>query len=262
MRLVRASLLKLVHRPATMRTFLLLVGLLALIYVALGLSARAAASASSQSTIAGMLTFPDALRQLASMLLIFGGFAGAAHAGMMAGSEWTWSTFRAALTRGESRVHYLIGLFLAIGLVALIAWVVLCLLGVGLIVVAAGLGGLPASDPLAASTGGQLVLVVASGGWAVLMEVAIGFAAAFIARSQVAGVATIAGLFFVERFAELVLPADALRFAPITAATNLVADVGKTGLEAGLGLAFVVTSLYLVGAITLGALAARRAQVT
>jgi hypothetical protein len=261
MRLLRASLRKLVHRPATLRTFLLLVGLLTLIYMALGLTASATTDPSSRDSMASMLAFPDAHAELAVMLLIFGGFTGAAYAGTVAGSEWTWNTFRVAVARGESRVRYVVGLFVAIAILALLAWVVLYALGVALIVVAATIGRIPTGAALDTANLGRLAILVAGGGWAVLMEVAIGFAAAFIARSQVAGVAAVVGLFFVERFAELVLPADVLRLAPITAATSVVTVAGKSGLDAALIGPLAVTTLYLVAAMVLGSLVARRSQV-
>ena len=72
--------------------------------------------------------------------------------------------------------------------------------------VAAALGGTCAGDPLDPATLGRLWVLIASGGWAVLMEVAIGFGVAFAARSPVAGIAAVVGLFFAERFAEMFVP--------------------------------------------------------
>ncbi len=246
MGLLRASLLKLVRRPATGRTFLLLVVFLALIYVSLGLSASASSGTTTSTSVASMLAFPDAHASLAGMLLIFCGMAGAAYAGVVAGSEWSWNTFRVALTRGESRVRYVVGLFLAIALLAIVAWVVLYAIGVALILGAAALGGTRSGDPLDPATVGRLWVLVASGGWAVLMEVAIGFGVAFASRSSVAGIAAIVGLFFAERFAEMFVPADLLRFGPITAAENLVTSAGTAGLDAGLLGPLVITTIYLV----------------
>ena len=261
MRLLGSSLLKLSRRPATLRTFLLLVGFMALIYVSLGLSAKAATSGSSGATIESMLTFPDATAGLASMLLIFCGMAGAGYAGVVAGSEWTWGVFRVALTRGESRVRYVVGLYVAIAVLAGAAWVLLSTVGVGLIMLAAKLGGIPSGDPLGPTSLAPLVAVVVSGGWAILMEVAIGFGAAFLTRSQVAGVATVVALFFAERFAEMFVPADLLHLAPISAAENLVAAAAKSGPDTGLAGPLVVVTIYLVVAIGVTGLAARRAEV-
>jgi hypothetical protein len=261
MRLLRSSLRKLVGRPATGRIVLLLAAFLALIYLSLGLSSTAVSGSASKASIAAMLTFPDAHASLAGMLLIFCGMAGAAYAGVIAGSEWSWNTFRVALTRGESRVRYVVGLFVAIAVLAFVAWILLYVLGVALILVAAALGGSPAGAPLAGTELGRVGVLVLSGGWAVLMEVAIGFGVAFVARSSVAGIAAVVGLFFVERFAEMFVPADVLRFAPISAAEDLVAAAGRAGLDGGLMLPLVVTSIYLLLAVGVAGLAARRAEV-
>jgi hypothetical protein len=262
MRLVEISLLKLTRRPATRRTVLLLAGFLALIYISLGLSARAIPDASGGATIGAMLAFPDAHGGLAGMLLIFSGMAGAAYAGAVAGSEWSWNTFRVALTRGESRVRYVLGLFGAIALLALLAWIILYALGVGLILLANALGGTRAGDALDPANLGRLSLMVASGGLAVVMEMAVGFGVAFIARSQVAGIVAVVGLFFAERFAEMFVSADVLRFAPITAATSLVTAAGKSGLDGNLVGPLVMTLVYLLAAIGAACFAARRAEVT
>lgn len=261
MRLVWSSLLKLVRRPATRRMFILLASFLVLIYLALGASSRTTPDASSGGTITTMLTFPDAHASLAAMLLIFAGITGAAYAGAVAGSEWTWGTFRVAITRGGSRARYVGTLFVAIALLAFAAWIVLYALGVGLILVAGSLGGTPSGNPLDAAFLGRLAILVAGGGWAVLMEVAIGFSVAFVARSQVAGIGAVAGLFFAERFGELFLSTDVLRFAPITAATTIVTNAGKAGVDGGLALPLAVTTVYLLLAIGLAAIVARRSDV-
>lgn len=257
MRLLQSSLLKLTRRPATRRTFLLLVGFLVLIYVSLGLSARG--SGPPDAGIASMLAFPEAHGSLAGMLLIFCGMAGAAYAGVVAGSEWGWNTFRVALTRGVSRPRYVIALFAAIAILALASWVVLYLLGTCLILVAAGLAGTGAGDPLASPA--SLALLIAAGGLAALMEVAIGFGVAFVARSPVAGVAAVVGLFFAERFAQMFVPSDLLRFAPISAAEALVTGAARASVDSGIVFPLAMTAVYLLAAVALAGFAARRAQV-
>jgi hypothetical protein len=257
MRLLRSSIAKLVSRPATRRVFLLLLGLLALIYLSLGLSARAS---PGQASIPRMLAFPDAQRGLATMLLIFVGMAGAAYAGAVAASEWSWNTFRLALTRGESRRRYVLGLFTAIALLTVAAWAVLVAFGVGLIVAAASIGGVPGVDPFASGMG-SLWAVGVAGAWAVLMEVAIGFAVAFVARSAVAGIAAVVGLFFLERFAEMFVPADLLGLAPISAAENLLSSATNAATDAGLAVPLVATSFYLLLAIAGASAVARRSEV-
>lgn len=256
MRLLRSSLGKLLRRPATVRVFLLLLAFLVLIYLALGLSARAS---PRQDSIRQLLAFPGAQDSLAPLLLLFVGMAGAAWAGAVAASEWSWNTLRLALTRGESRVRYVLGLWLAIALLLAAAWAVLWTLGVGLIVAAASLGGVQVADPFGGGNLGRLAALMAAGAWAVIMEVAIGFAVAFVARSAVAGVAAVAGLFFVERLAQTFVPADLLGFAPIHAAENLITAAGKSG--AALGVPLVITTAYLLAAVAAAGAVARRSEV-
>ncbi len=261
MRLLQASVLKLRRRPATYRTALVLAGLLAFIYLSIGLSASRFPDPAARASLEPMLKLPVAYGGLASILLIFGGMAGAAYAGIVAASEWSWNTFRVALTRGESRVRYTVVLFLAIALLVIVAWVLLYLLGVVMVLVAALLAGMSAAgSPLDASNLGPFAAVVASGGLAILMEVSIGFAVAFITRSPVAGIATVAGLYFMEQLAALVIPPEVLRLAPITAANSLVSAAAGAAPADPTG-ALIVTTAYLLLAIGAASLVARRAQV-
>lgn len=260
MRLLRASLLKLVRRPATSRAPLVLAALTALIYLSIGMSAGT--NPEARAGVEPMLAFPDAYAGLASVLLIFSGIVGAAYAGAVAASEWSWSTFRTALARGESRARYVIGLFVAIALLALVAWLALYVLGIGVILVASSLGGVPAGDPFSLANPAAVPVMIASGGWAVLMQVGIGFGVSFVSRSAVAGVGVVVGLIFIEQFAAMTsIPVELLRFAPMTAASSLVSAAGDAGLDAAIGVPLVVTTIYLAVAIGIAAAVARRAQV-
>jgi hypothetical protein len=262
MHLLRATGLKLRRRPATYRTVLVLAGLLAFLYLSIGVSAAAISDPTARASLLPLLAFPDAGTGLASILLIFGGIAGAGYAGAVAASEWSWNTFRVALTRGESRVRYVVILFVGIALLVVVAWLLLCVLGTGLVLLGATLGGIPTASPLDPASLNRLLATVVTGGWAVLMEVAIGFGVAFASRSPVAGIAAVAGLYFVEQFAVLIVPIDVLRFAPITAAGSLVSAAGRTGFDASLAAPLVVTTLYLFLAIAAAAAVARRAEVS
>ncbi|HJW22452.1 MAG TPA: hypothetical protein VJ506_08500 [Candidatus Limnocylindrales bacterium] len=260
MRLLRASLLKLVRRPATRRAPLVLAALIALIYLSIGMSAGTTQEA--RAGVEPMLAFPGAYTVLASMLLMFSGIVGAAYAGAVVASEWSWSTFRTALARGESRVGYVTGLFVAIALLTLVAWLAVYGLGVGVILVASSLGGVPAGDPFSLANLAALPVLIASGGWAVLMLVGLGFGVSFVSRSAVAGVATVMGLVFIEQFAAMTsIPVELLRLAPMTAASSLVSAAGNSGLDAAIVLPLVVTTIYLVLSIGIAAAVGRRAQV-
>jgi hypothetical protein len=257
MRLLRASLLKLVRRPASGRALLVLAVLLTLIYLSIGMSAG---TAEARASVEPMLAFPSAYAALAGMLLMFAGIVGAAYAGAVAASEWSWSTFRTALARGESRAGYVSGLFVAIAVLTLVGWFAVYALGIGVILVASSLAGVPAGDPFSPTSLAAVPALIAGGGWAVLMLTGLGFGVSFISRSAVAGVATVMGLVFIEQFAAVTsIPADLLRLAPITAASSVVSTAGGTG--AGIGLPLAVTTAYLVLSIVIAAAAGRRAQV-
>jgi hypothetical protein len=260
MRILGSFLLKLTRRPATLRWLLVLAAFLAFIYVSIGVAARTQ-DASQQAQIAPMLTFPDAASGLAGMLLIFGGMAGAAYAGAVAGSEWSWGTFRVAITRGESRIGYVLWLFLGIALLAVIAWAVLTVWGILVVLLASAISGIGPGTLLDSAGLGRWALPVALGAWGLLMEIAIGFGIAFVARSQVAGIATVVGLFLAEQFAASFVPAELLRFAPMTAASRLLSATVTSSVQADLGVPLGVTTLYLLAAVALAAITARRAEV-
>lgn len=261
MRLLGASLLKLARRPATHRTFLVVVGLLVVIYLLMGIYATQQSDPALRAGIQPGLEFPGALTTLSQMLLIFGGLAGAAYGGTVAGSEWGWSTFRVALARGESRVRYVVGLFLAVALLALAAWVMLYVVGIGLLLVTAALSGFQTGGLLDPANVGLHLAILVTGWWAVLMEIALAFGVGFVTRSTVAGVAAVMGVTFIELLVGSLVPADLLRLAPITAATNLVTAAAQTGLDAGLGTPLIVTTAYLLLAIGIAAVVARVSEV-
>ena len=106
MRLVVAGLGKLVRRPATYVTFGLLVGLLALIYIAVGATARQQTSGNGARQALLLVTFPGAYTLLLSFILGLGGLFAMIYGAAIAGSEWTWGTLKAAVARGESRSRY------------------------------------------------------------------------------------------------------------------------------------------------------------
>jgi hypothetical protein len=131
------------------------------------------------------------------------------------------------------------------------------------VAVGAVVSGVPLGDPAAEAALGRLPVLLAAGWWAVVMQLAFGFAAAFVTRSQIAGIAVVVGLMFGEQFATAFLvPADVLWFGPITAAGTLVKTAGTLGADGEALVPLAVTSFYLVAAVVGAALFARRAEVT
>ena len=259
MRLLSISLLKLVRRPASVRTFAILAGLLVLVYAGVAMAASTAISDPDQAGIEDVLRFPDAYGSVAAMLSTFAGIAAAAYGGTIAGSEWTWGTFRVAVARGEPRSRYVIGTIAAIAVMSLVAWVLLYALGLGLVAVAGQAAGVESGDPL--GPGVEWIPWILAAGWlSVVMQASIGFAAAFITRSQVAGIAAVVALMIGEQVAAIVVPADLLRLAPIGAGGDLLAQVGKAGLTVQMLAPATAVVAYLLLATAVAGLTARRVE--
>jgi ABC-2 type transport system permease protein len=262
MRLLSVSILKLARRPAMLRTPLLMLALLGLVYLSTAATARSL-PASETAGLRTMFGFPDAYTSLAGMVATFAGLAGAALAGAVAGSEWSWGTFRVAITRGASRADYVFATVAALAVLVLVGWLILFAAGTVFVAVGSVVSGLPLGDPADGAALARLPVLLAAGWWAIVMQLAIGFVVAFATRSQVAGIAAVVGLMFAEQFATaFIVQADVLWFGPITAAGTLVKTAGTLGADGELLVPLAVTSLYVVAAIVGAALFARRTEVT
>src|SRR3990170_1651675 len=115
--LLRASLIKLVRRPASWVVLVVLLGLIALVFVGLGASAGQLDDMGSEFQVRLMLAFPNAYTALIGIILSFGGLLAVTYGAAIIGADWAWGTIRAVVARGESRVRYTLVTFLAIALV-------------------------------------------------------------------------------------------------------------------------------------------------
>ena len=261
MRLIGATLRKLVHRPATRNSLIALAALLALVYVSVGATARTMDDPEMRDGVAAIVTFPEAYGNLAAFLATFLGLAAAAWAGAIAGAEWSWGTFRLAIARGESRVRYVLATFAGAAALMLVGWIVLFGAGLVFAVIGAAVGGLAVGNAAHGSAVGRIPLMLAAGWWSVVLSGAFGFAVAFIARSQVAGIVAVVALYFGEQFATLVVPPDVLRFAPITVSSTLAAEAARVSGGADLGIPLVATTAYLLVVLGAAAIVADRSEV-
>jgi len=267
MRIFAAGFRKLARRPATWVTFGLLVGLLALIYIAVGATARQQTN-GQQGLL--LVTFPGAYSLLLSFILGLGGLFAMIYGAAIAGSEWTWGTLKAAIARGESRSLYQLGSFASIAVVVGIGLVVAFVIGVGVAVVAAGIASVPTDGVGDSATLGTLPELLARGWLALAEACALGFAIATLARSQLAGIGVGIAVYFAEQFASIFLP-DIVRYLPFNAANAVVATSGSFGGGEGgaPGLvrldpntALLVVTAWLVGALLVTALFTERAEVS
>ncbi len=87
-------------------TFLLLLVLLGLIYLALIASTQQTQNPSAAIAARAVVTFPGAYDLTVALILGIGGLLAVTYGGAIAGSEWTWGTLKAAVARGESRTRY------------------------------------------------------------------------------------------------------------------------------------------------------------
>lgn len=273
MRLFRAGLRKLVRRPATWVTFLLLVGLLVLIFVAVIASAKQPQQPEAALAARAVVTFPGAYRVVLSMILGIGGLLAVTYGGAIAGSEWSWGTLKAAVARGESRTRYTllgyagVATFAILGLVAAFAIGVACA-AAGASVLDVGLGGMGDAQAL-----GALPELFARAALAVAMNTALGFAIATIAGSQLAGIGVGIGVYFAEGIASIFLP-EVIKWFPFAAASAVVSGGGQVTFEGGGGsngagagssldpnTAIVVVVAWLLGSLLLSALWTERAEI-
>jgi ABC-2 type transport system permease protein len=276
MRLFRSGIRKLVRRPATYVTFLLLAGLVVLILLAVTAAGNQTTDAESAIASKLFLTFPGAWALILTVVISIGGLLAVTYGAAIAGSEWAWGTLKAAIARGESRWHYAIAGFAA---VVVVTWggMLLCYaVGIVAAIVGANLTGTSLAGLGDTSQLGEMPGLLARAGLALAMEASIGFAIATIARSQLAGIGVGIGVYFAEGIASIFVPgiikwfpfaaASAMLSGPTSrfgsgAAGNGSALAGSSGrLDADL--AIIVVLAWLVGAMLVAALWTDRAEIS
>ena len=269
MRLLRANLRKLRRRPATWVTFLLLVGLQALVTLLVIVGSRQSADPMASLAARQFLTFPAAYELIMSIVIGIGGLLAVTYGAAIAGSEWGWGTLKAAVARGESRSRFTLLGFCAVALYTLLGIVGAFLAGVavsaaGAVVVGVSLDGMGDMDALL-----RLPELFARAGLAMAMNAALGFAIATLTKSQLAGIGVGIGLFFAEGIAGIFAP-HVVKWLPFSASGAVVAGgsgggVMVNGAEIGASLdantAIVVTILWLVGSLAVASLWTERAEI-
>jgi hypothetical protein len=277
MRLLRGELRKLIKRPASRITLIILLALIVVIYVASAASFKALTdnptapnAAESRAGIKLFLTFPGAYATVIAFIAGLGGLLAVGYGASAAGADWGWGMVKVAVGRGESRSRYfltkLVAVLLLVWLGVLIAFVV----GVIAAVVGATIAGIDTSGISDSSVVGVLPEQLLRACWGVAEETAIGFAIATFARSQLAGLGAGIALYFVELFASGFL-ADIVKYFPFAVAQSALrvtqAAAGNGGgaftvsrLDPNLSL--VLVTVYLVIAAAATALIVERAEIT
>jgi hypothetical protein len=269
MRLFVAHLRKLVRRPASFISLGLLIGLLALIFLAIGATARQTPSEQGGEAALLLVTFPGAYTLIISFLLGLGGLFAVIYGAAIAGSEWGWGTLKTAVARGEGRSFYQLTMFAAVALCIGIALLVGFVVGVIVALIGANLAAVSTSGLGDAEALGRLPELLARGWLAMVEEGALGFAIATLARSQLAGIGAGIALYFGEQFASLFLP-KVVQYLPFDAAGAVVAVSGE-GFGGGGGqltarldpdTALLVVAAWLVGALVVAAGFSERAEIS
>jgi uncharacterized membrane protein YidH (DUF202 family) len=266
MRLARANVRKLVRRPATWVTFLLLLVLLGLIYLALIASSQQAENPQGALAARAIVTFPGAYTATVALVLGIGGLLAVTYGGAIAGSEWSWGTLKAAVARGESRTRYTVLGFVAVALIVIVGFLAAFAVGVllaagGAILLNVPLTGMSDRDAL---TG--LPELFGRASLALSMDAALGFAIATIARSQLAGIGVGIGVYFFEGIAGAFLP-DVFKWFPFAAANAVVASDptvsnGPVGTQLEPNVAVIVVLVWLVAALAVSSLWTERAEIS
>jgi len=267
MRLYRSSLRKLIRRPATWVSFLLLAGLLVLIFVAVGATAGQAGQPEAQAASRELVTFPGAYTFVLSFILSFGGLLAVTYGAAIAGSEWSWGTLKAAVARGESRARYTLAGYGGVVTYAVIGVAGAFAAGVAAAAVGAVAAGVPLDGMSDSRALGELPELFLRGTLAIGMSAALGYTIATIARSQLAGIGVGIGLYFGEQFAGIFLR-EWVRWLPFDAASAVIATGSLGGGSPAIGTppldpntAVVAVVAWLVLALGMSALWTERADI-
>jgi ABC-type transport system involved in multi-copper enzyme maturation permease subunit len=271
MRLFVADLRKLIRRPASLISILLMVGLLGLIFIAVGATARQAASEPGGAAALLAVTFPGAYTLILSFILGLGGLIAVIYGAAIAGSEWTWGTLKTAVARGESRSRYQLSMFAAIALLVGVGLVIVFIATVITALIGAQLAGVSTSGVSDADAIGRIPEQMGRVWLAVAEQTAVGFAVATLARSQIAGIGAGIGLYIGEQFAALLL-GDFVQYLPFNAAGAVVAMTDEAFGGGGGGgqltarlepdLALLVVAAWLVGSLAVASLFTERAEIS
>jgi ABC-type transport system involved in multi-copper enzyme maturation permease subunit len=276
MRLLRGELRKLVRRPASYITLLILVAIILVMYISVGAvyasaGQMGAQGAEARAGIELLLRFPDAYVALLGVIVGLGGLLAVAYGAAAAGADWNWGMVKVAVARGESRSRYVLVKLAAVVLMLIPALVVAFAVGLVALVVAASMAGLGTAGMGDSAAIAALPSLFVRSWWALAEQAAIGFAVATLARSQIAGLGAGIALFFVEQFLGTFI-LEYTRFAPFQAAQELLssevgsnfgmsqAQLARYSLDVPTALLFV--TVYFALCALVAALFVERAEIS
>lgn len=287
MRLIAAELLSLRKRAATYVVLAVLLVLMALVYLLAGLASTGPGSAG-EATFA----FPGAYTLIGLFVFNLGILLAVAYAAAVAGGDWSWGIPRLVLSRGESRVNYVLAKAAAVGIALAVGVLIAYAAGIALTYVGAAISGSNVGNPLSGNGPRRLADSLLLGFPVLIERAAIGFAVATVLRSQLAGVVVGIVLYIGETILTGIMVALAFartsfdgsfnfepfgpewyQFLPFSIGGQvLTAATGGPGTDPGLGdvllrpvpieVAVAGVLLYLIVALAVSALLVRRAEIT
>jgi hypothetical protein len=246
----------------------MLIGLLALIIIAVGATANGRSLRTNGADAKLLVTFPGAYDRILQFITGLGGLFAVIYGAAIAGSEWTWGTLKWSVARGESRVRYMLISYVTVAV--MIGFGILLTFAVGVVaaVIGAHLANVSTSGLGDSATIGGLPERLLKGWFAVVEEGALGFTIATLARSQLAGIGAGIAFYFGESFASIFLP-DIVKYLPFSVANaSLVTGSSSAGMFAGgasalpADQALVLVGVWLVGALIVAAVFSDRAEIS
>jgi hypothetical protein len=271
MRLFVSGLRKLVRRPASWVTLGMLVGLLALILIAVGGTANERVNATREAAAKSLITFPEAYDRILQFITGLGGLFAVIYGAAIAGSEWGWGTLKSAVARGESRVKYMLISYVSVAVMIGVGLLITFAVGVLAAIFAAHLANVSTSGLGDSATLGGLPERLLKGWFAVVEEGALGFTIATLARSQLAGIGVGIAFYFGESFATIVLP-DIVKYLPFSVANAALATTSTSTGGGGIfaantdvlspDQALLLVGVWLIGALVVAAVFSDRAEIT
>jgi hypothetical protein len=280
--MLSAELLKLRRRWATYIVPAVLIGLMALIYLLVGVVGGARAGGGGGGS--RILHFPNAYVFINQFVVGLGGLLAIAYAAAIGGADWTWGIVRVIVARGESRSGYILVKALALAIVLFIGVLISYLAGILLTMAAATMVGVQSGNPFTGSALDSLLRTIAYGYVVILERAAIGFGVAVLLKSQLAGIVSGIVLYIGEAVLSTLLvvltvassggldggqTTQWFQFLPFSIGNSVLAgggnpnDIASAVLEpVPLGLALAFTIGYMVVALLVTAISVERAEIS
>jgi hypothetical protein len=179
--LIRAEVLKLRKRWATYIVPIIGVALMALIYLLVGTAAHGPG-------VDAVTKFPAAYGFINQFVFGLGSLLALAYSAAIGGADWSWGIMRVVIARGEGRGRYVIAKAIGLAIVLFVGTMVVLLFGIGFTVLSGIVAGSSAGNPFTGASLDTLLRSIAYGTLVLWERCFIGFAVAFLLRSQLAGV--------------------------------------------------------------------------